>query len=127
MFSLFNFSSIFPGGGGQLTPFAPMCGRPWADNLAITICRHSKRNYQCYCTDWWSGSDTLTAPVLLVILLSGILLAVFLAVIVTFACLIRYISLTAFWRSFNDKSSKESAICYVCYCKCIIIIIIIFV
>ena len=28
MFSLFNFSSIFPG-GGQLTQFAPMCGRPW--------------------------------------------------------------------------------------------------
>ena len=28
MFSLFNFSSIFP--GGQLTPFAPMCGRPWS-------------------------------------------------------------------------------------------------
>jgi len=28
MFSLFNFSSIFPGRGGQLTPFAPMCGRP---------------------------------------------------------------------------------------------------
>ena len=26
MFSLFNFSSIFP--GAQLTPFAPMCGRP---------------------------------------------------------------------------------------------------
>ena len=26
MFSLFNFSSIL---GGQLTPFAPMCGRPW--------------------------------------------------------------------------------------------------
>ena len=26
MFSLFNFSSIFQ--GGQLTPFAPMCGRP---------------------------------------------------------------------------------------------------
>ena len=26
MFSLFNFSSIFP--GGQLTPFGPMCGRP---------------------------------------------------------------------------------------------------
>ena len=25
MFSLFNFSSIFR--GGQLTPFAPMCGR----------------------------------------------------------------------------------------------------
>ena len=25
MFSLFNFSSIFP--GGQLIPFAPMCGR----------------------------------------------------------------------------------------------------
>ena len=29
MFSLFNFLSIFPGGGGQLTPFAPVCGRPW--------------------------------------------------------------------------------------------------
>ena len=28
MFSLFNFSSIFPREGGQLTPFAPMCGRP---------------------------------------------------------------------------------------------------
>jgi len=27
MFSLCNFSSIFT--GGQLTPFAPMCGRPW--------------------------------------------------------------------------------------------------
>ena len=27
MFSLFNFSSIFPG-GGQPTQFAPMCGRP---------------------------------------------------------------------------------------------------
>ena len=26
MFSLFDFSSIFQ--GGQLTPFAPMCGRP---------------------------------------------------------------------------------------------------
>ena len=26
MFSLFNFSSIFA--GGQLTTFAPMCGRP---------------------------------------------------------------------------------------------------
>ena len=26
MFSRFSFSSIFP--GGQLTPFAPMCGRP---------------------------------------------------------------------------------------------------
>jgi len=28
MFSLFNFSSVFPG-EVQLTPFAPMCGRPW--------------------------------------------------------------------------------------------------
>ena len=27
MFSLFNFSSIFQ--GGQLIPFAPMCGHPW--------------------------------------------------------------------------------------------------
>ena len=27
MFLHFNFSSIFP--GGQLTPFARMCGRPW--------------------------------------------------------------------------------------------------
>ena len=31
MFSLFNFSSIFP--GGQLTPFASVCGRPWPDGL----------------------------------------------------------------------------------------------
>jgi len=28
MFSLFNFLPIFPA-GGQLIPFAPMCGRPW--------------------------------------------------------------------------------------------------
>jgi len=28
MFLLFNFSCIFPA-VGQLTPFAPMCGRPW--------------------------------------------------------------------------------------------------
>jgi len=27
MFSLCNFSAIFP--GGQLTPFAPVCGCPW--------------------------------------------------------------------------------------------------
>jgi len=27
MFSLFNFLSIFS--GGQQTPFAPICGRPW--------------------------------------------------------------------------------------------------
>ena len=32
MFSLFNFSSIFP--GGQLTPFTPMCGRPCRHALA---------------------------------------------------------------------------------------------
>ena len=30
MFSLFNFSFIFPRGSADLTPFAPMCGRPWA-------------------------------------------------------------------------------------------------
>jgi len=33
MFSLFNFSSIFP--GGQLTPFASMCGRPCDHLLCI--------------------------------------------------------------------------------------------
>ena len=27
MFSLFNFTSFFQ--DGQLTPLAPMCGRPW--------------------------------------------------------------------------------------------------
>ena len=37
MFSLFNFSSIFP--GGQLTPFAPMCGRP---------CHHRKTSKSYY-------------------------------------------------------------------------------
>ena len=36
MFSLFNFSSIFP--GSQLTPFAPMCGRPCPDE---SFCRHT--------------------------------------------------------------------------------------
>jgi len=35
MFSLFNFSSIFP--GGQLTPFAPMYGRPWAHCFSSCI------------------------------------------------------------------------------------------
>ena len=34
MFSLFNFSSIFPV-GGQLTPCAAMCGRPWRQ---FTLC-----------------------------------------------------------------------------------------
>ena len=33
MFSLFNFSSIFQ--GGQLTPFAPMCGRPWISQSSV--------------------------------------------------------------------------------------------
>ena len=40
MFTLFNFSSIFP--GGQLTPFAPMCGRPCLKYRAmaiLTLCR----------------------------------------------------------------------------------------
>ena len=37
MFSLFIFSSIFP--GGQLTPFAPMCGRPWIRPVACCRCR----------------------------------------------------------------------------------------
>jgi len=43
MFSLFNFSSIFP--GGQLTACAPMCGRPWFGALPsiIHFCRaHGK-------------------------------------------------------------------------------------
>ena len=34
MFSLFNFSSIFP--GGPLTPYAPMCGRLWLRHHPIT-------------------------------------------------------------------------------------------
>jgi len=34
-FSLFNFSSIFQ--GGQLTPFAPMCGRPWLQAALYTL------------------------------------------------------------------------------------------
>jgi len=33
MFSLFNFSSIFP--GGQLTPFAPMYGRPCKQPISL--------------------------------------------------------------------------------------------
>ena len=35
MFSLFNVSSIFPG-GGQLTPFALMCERPCL--VAVYVC-----------------------------------------------------------------------------------------
>jgi len=35
MFSLFNFSSIFFQ-GGQLTPFAPMCGRPCQATVKLT-------------------------------------------------------------------------------------------
>jgi len=37
MFSLFNFSSIFP--GGQLASFAPMYGRPW---FQVTNTRFAK-------------------------------------------------------------------------------------
>ena len=37
VFSLFNFSSIFP--GSQLTPFAPMCGRPWPFGSLISALR----------------------------------------------------------------------------------------
>jgi len=33
MFSLFNFAFVFP--GGQLTPFAPMCGRTWKDGRTV--------------------------------------------------------------------------------------------
>ena len=36
MFSLFYFSSIFS--GGQLTPFAPMCGRPCVVDSPILSC-----------------------------------------------------------------------------------------
>ena len=41
MFSLFNFSSIFQE-GGQLTPFAPMCGRP-----CLPHSRRSLSNLAC--------------------------------------------------------------------------------
>ena len=36
MFLLFNVSSIFPG-GGQLTPFAPTCGRPWPSIMMSSV------------------------------------------------------------------------------------------
>ena len=41
MFSLFNFSSIFTG-GQPLTPFAPMCERPW-------VCRDTQTHRSRYC------------------------------------------------------------------------------
>ena len=50
MFLLFNISSIFP--GGQLTPFAPMCGRPclwhfpdisWLTSKTAHISRFSRQ------------------------------------------------------------------------------------
>jgi len=40
MFSLFNFSSVSFPGGRQLTPFAPMCGRPWT---RVTSCNWAGR------------------------------------------------------------------------------------
>ena len=36
MFSLFNLSSIFPG-GGQLTLFVTVCGRPFIGNESVPI------------------------------------------------------------------------------------------
>ena len=36
MFSVFSFLSIFPGEGAQLTPFAPVCRRPWLHALVKT-------------------------------------------------------------------------------------------
>jgi len=52
MFSLFNFSSIFQ--GGQLTPFAPMCGRPWfiAETKQLWIYRFTV--YAGNCGVHWS-------------------------------------------------------------------------
>jgi len=41
MFSLFNFSSIFP--GGQLTPFAPMRGRPCVKIIADKVTPSRRR------------------------------------------------------------------------------------
>ena len=47
MFSLFDFSVIFQG-GGQLTPFAPICGRPWTGRIfALHVMRPQK----------WSGEQ----------------------------------------------------------------------
>jgi len=51
VFSLFNFSSIFH--GGQLTQFAPMCGRPY-DRMRVT---------SCCCCCCWSESDVSCTPV----------------------------------------------------------------
>jgi len=45
MFSLFNFSFIFP--GGQLTPFAPMCRRPWQSPIEVY-------SSLCNMQYWWS-------------------------------------------------------------------------
>ena len=47
MFSLFNFSSLFP--GGQLTPFAPMCGRPCKHRRCTStlLARITARSARC--------------------------------------------------------------------------------
>jgi len=42
MSSLFNFSSIFP--EGQLTPFAPVCGRPWTF-VCVCVCSAAADEY----------------------------------------------------------------------------------
>ena len=60
MFSLFNFLSIFP--GGQLTPFAPMCGRPWSYPRNYTSDLHqifARVTYGRGSVLLWRRSDTL--------------------------------------------------------------------
>ena len=47
MFSLFNFSSIFP--GGHLTPFVPMCGRPCRYYMPLSLWQHT---VQFTVNDW---------------------------------------------------------------------------
>jgi len=54
MFSLFNYSPIFY--GGQLTPFAPTCGRPWTAHLLIDAASDQSSHEQIISTasvgDW---------------------------------------------------------------------------
>jgi len=41
MFSFFYFSSFFP--GGQLAPFAPICGHPWPQWRGLLLSEGKER------------------------------------------------------------------------------------
>ena len=57
-FRFLFFSSIYP--GGQLTPFAPMCGRPclFTRHFRLAL-RAARETARCHCIDY--GIDTIAS------------------------------------------------------------------